>query len=240
MLEDPSFSDVAFQVKNTKFTAHKNVLASRSVYFRTMFFSGFNEGGGDGGGGGARGEVAAVSSSAVPRATKKAKSTGKAAVKAVGSNAAAAAAANANASPDSSSSSSTIITIGDTTPSAFKALLRYLYTDVFEFEDEDILSVMRKANEYQLDRLYNHTVRYCNRNISEENVVIWLIQADEFQLADLRDSTLQFLAKNFSKVRAKDGESFRLLKENPDLLLEVMLIIKVGALLCNCSGISQI
>jgi hypothetical protein len=184
MLEDPSCSDVVFQIEHAQITAHKNVLASRSEYFKTMFSSAFKEGqGGDGGGA----VVASASSSS------------------------------------SSSSFAPSITIGETTPSAFKALLRYLYTDEFEFKDQDVVNVMRKAKEYQLDRLYNQTVRYCHDNICEANVVVWLIEADEFQLEELRASTLTFFSQNLEAVRTKAHHSLGLLKEKHGFLLEVML-----------------
>jgi hypothetical protein len=208
MLEDPSFVDVVFQVEQTEITAHKNVLAGRSEYFRTMFSSEFREGQGSGGGSGAAASASSRSK--------------KARVEAAGGTASAAAASS------SSSSFSTIITIGETTPSAFKALLRYLYTDVFKIEDEDILSVMRKAKEYQLERLYNHTVGYCHDNICEENVVNWLMQADAFGLEELRASALEFLIRNFVAVRSMDGgDSLALLEQRPSLLVEVMLAIRV-------------
>jgi hypothetical protein len=217
MLEDPSFVDVVFRVEQMDITAHKSVLVSRSEYFRTMFASAFREGqGGSGGGGGAAYSAASASSRSKKARVETAGETGRAAVA---------------SSSSSSSSSSTIITIGETTPSAFKALLRYLYTNVFKIEDEDILSVMRKAKEYQLDRLYSHTVGYCHEKISEENVVNWIIQTDEFGLEELRALTFEFLARNFEKVRSLDyclGEngSLALLEQKPSLLMEVMRAIK--------------
>jgi hypothetical protein len=129
-----------------------------------------------------------------------------------------AAAAPASAAP---------ITMGDTTPSAFKALLRYLYTDVFEFEDKDIVSVMSKAKEFQLERLYTHTVRYCHSHICVENVVFWFIQSDAFVLEELRELTLQFLVRNLGVLRASDAGSLLLLEEKPALLTEVMYSIKL-------------
>ena len=60
----------------------------------------------------------------------------------------------------------TEITIGDTTPEAFRALLRYLYTDELRFEEEELLDVMRKAKEISLDRVYNHTVRRVRMGMS--------------------------------------------------------------------------
>jgi hypothetical protein len=219
MLEDPCFADVVFQVEQTDITAHKAVLASRSEYFKTMLCSAFREGSGGGG----RGAVAAAAS-----ASSRSK---KARVETAGGMSTGTTSAAAESSSSSASSSSTIITIGETTPSAFKALLRYLYTDAFEFEDKDILSVMRKAKEYQLDRLYSHTVRYCHDNICEENVVNWLIDADEFGLEELRASALEFLALNFGAVRSLDGGGSLALLNGSHLFMEVMLAIKIT---CSC------
>ena len=37
------------------------------------------------------------------------------------------------------------IRIGETTPNAFRAILRYIYTDELKFDDEDVIHVMRKV-----------------------------------------------------------------------------------------------
>ena len=85
--------------------------------------------------------------------------------------------------------------------------------------------MMSKAKEFQLERLYNHTVRYCQGHICEENVVIWLIQADEFGLEELRASALQFLARNLGAVQANDADSL-LLEEKPALMMEILFAAK--------------
>ena len=87
--------------------------------------------------------------------------------------------------------------------------------------------MMGKAKEYQLERLYGHTVRYCHDNICEENVVTWLIQADEFGLEELRASALQFLIRNFGAVRSLDGGGSLALLNGTPLMIEVVLAIKV-------------
>jgi len=172
MLEDPTFADVIFQVEETKISAHKAVLVSRCVYFKTMFTSGFKEG---------------------------------------------------NFCPLGGGGGATNVAIGETTAPAFKALLRYIYTDVLEFDDEDVLNVMAKARELQLERMYNHTIWYCHHNVCVDNAVLWLIQADELKLEHLRESTLYFLVKNFGAVR--DARMLDLLQEKPALIMEVMLAI---------------
>ena len=51
------------------------------------------------------------------------------------------------------------VPIGGMSSSAFKELLAYIYTDELVFSDKNMIDVMRKARECQLDRVYNHTVQ---------------------------------------------------------------------------------
>ena len=97
----------------------------------------------------------------------------------------------------------TEITISDTTPEAFKALLRYLYTDELRFADQHLLDVMRKAKEISLERVYNHTVRRVRKILSVNNVVALLVKADAYGLEDVRTATLGFLTRNLRQVKAQ-------------------------------------
>ena len=96
----------------------------------------------------------------------------------------------------------TEITIGDTTPEAFRALLRYLYTDELRFEDEQLLDVMRKAKEISLDRVYIYIARRVRQTMSVHNVVAWLVKADEYGLEDMRTATFGFLSRNLGRINA--------------------------------------
>ena len=40
-----------------------------------------------------------------------------------------------------------LVNVGDTTPAAFKAVLRYAYTNELVCDDESVVDVMRKARE---------------------------------------------------------------------------------------------
>jgi hypothetical protein len=78
------------------------------------------------------------------------------------------------------------ITIRDTSPAAFRALLLYLYTDQLAFDDTLLFDVFRKAKELDLTRVYNHCERHCQRELSTQNAVLWFVQADECALEGLR------------------------------------------------------
>ena len=115
------------------------------------------------------------------------------------------------------------ISIADTTPGAFRTLLRYLYTDELKFADEEVLNVMRLAHMMQLTRVYNFVTRHCHCNISVHNATQWLVQADQYGMDALRAVALRFLARNFRQVRREARETLRVLQDHPALMMEVML-----------------
>ena len=196
---DTASADVHFLVNGETISAHSIILSARSDYFRAMLTGGLREGRGRGGGGGAPSSCSAPSSSS-------------------------ASSIDGGAPEDAATSDAGKIRIGDTTPDAFRALLRYLYTDELTFPDEQIIDVMRKAKEMHLERPYNYAVRRSRRDINVHNVVAWFVKADEFGLAELRAATFRFLARNLKDVRARARQSLTThLANKPHLLMEVML-----------------
>lgn len=109
------------------------------------------------------------------------------------------------------------------TAAGFKALLEYLYTDEIAFADECVIDVMRLAQEYLLDRAYNHCVRHCRRQISTANAVGWFIEASQYGLDDLRNSAFKFVTQNFRRIRSDHKESLQQLAHHPELMMEVMM-----------------
>ena len=116
-----------------------------------------------------------------------------------------------------------IVKIGDTTHAAFHAILLYLYTDRLNFSDDEVINVMRKAKEIEIERVYNYCTRHCFRAVKEQNVVIWLVQAHMYGLEELRAVTLGYLTRNFRRVRSEAGATLNLLQEHPAIMLEVMM-----------------
>ena len=93
------------------------------------------------------------------------------------------------------------VTIGDTTPSAFKAILRYIYTDELAFNDDDIVQVMSKAREIQLNRVFDFCLKHCVQSLSPGNAAKWLMQADEHAIDMLRAQALSYITRNIKHVR---------------------------------------
>ena len=118
----------------------------------------------------------------------------------------------------------TEIRIGETTPEAFRALLRYLYTDELRFADEQLLDVMRKAKEMSLDRVYIHIARRVRQTMSVHNVVGWLVKADEYGLEDMRTATFGFLSRNLGRINAdaQARQTLELLEDKPHLMMQLI------------------
>jgi len=165
LLDDDSSTDVTFKVGDTLLQAHSLILVARSVYFRKMLKSGFEEG----------------------------EQSGKP------------------------------IRISDVSPSAFRSILRYLYTDELQFADEDMMDVMRKAREMQLLRVCNHTIRQCTHGITLNNAVLWFVKADEYKLDEMREVTLRFLTRRFRQIKAQARSTLQYLADKPHLMMEVMI-----------------
>ena len=115
-----------------------------------------------------------------------------------------------------------VVNVGDTTPAAFKAVLRYAYTDELACDDETVVDVMRKAREVDLRHLLGLCMRYCCDNLSPATAVAWLVQAEEHQLDELRSLTLAYVKREFRRIRMVARDSLRVLSEFPDLMVEVM------------------
>lgn len=115
-----------------------------------------------------------------------------------------------------------VVSIGDTTPLAFRSLLRYLYTDQLVCDDGSVVGVMRKAQEIELSRLCDLCLHYCRNNLAPPNAISWLLEADTHMLGDLRALTLSYVKREFRRIRMVARESLLLLSENPMLMLQVM------------------
>ena len=114
------------------------------------------------------------------------------------------------------------VTIGDATPAAFRAVLRYLYTDGLACDDESVVDVMCKAREYDLRHLLLLCSRYCADNLAPPNAIPWLVQAEEQQLGELRELAMAFVKREFRRIRMVAKDTLPILTDHAALTLEVM------------------
>lgn len=114
--------------------------------------------------------------------------------------------------------------VPDSTPGAFRQLLRYLYTDELIFSDEHLLDVMLLAQKMVIDRVMNHCLLYTSRNINAANVVQWLLWSNQHNgFEDLRKRAFRYLLANFRAMREANKDALLLLKGHPDLLMEFVM-----------------
>eukprot|EP00928_Gymnodinium_smaydae_P055789 TRINITY_DN39269_c0_g1_i1.p1 TRINITY_DN39269_c0_g1~~TRINITY_DN39269_c0_g1_i1.p1 ORF type:complete len:511 (-),score=60.67 TRINITY_DN39269_c0_g1_i1:227-1759(-) len=116
------------------------------------------------------------------------------------------------------------IRIEDTTPSAFKGILRYLYTDDLHFPDEDLIDIMRKARTMSLERVYNYAVTRLRRDITTDNVTVWLIKADEYGLQELKTATFSFMSRHLRQLK-KDEHFLQLLTGDSKLSKDCLRVV---------------
>ena len=120
-----------------------------------------------------------------------------------------------------------MISVSETSADAFRTLLRYLYTEELELNDEVVIDVLRKANEYHLVRAYNLCMRYCARHTSPSNAVGWFLRAHTCRLDELRNVVLAYLRHNFGRVRDEARQTLDELMAHPELQHEIMLTIGI-------------
>mmetsp|Transcript_28781 Transcript_28781/g.48338 ORF Transcript_28781/g.48338 Transcript_28781/m.48338 type:complete len:219 (+) Transcript_28781:537-1193(+) len=128
------------------------------------------------------------------------------------------------------------IHIKGTSVAAFKALLRYLYTDNMDVVDAAVLFDLAKLSDhYRVDRLHNYCLRQLdsswNQGITVQNAVMRLVQAhtassnESPMLAELKGKTMRHVTRNFEEIRCNARASLELLdREHPDLFKQMLRI----------------
>eukprot|EP00937_MAST-01D_sp_MAST-1D-sp2_P004802 g4802.t1 len=114
-----------------------------------------------------------------------------------------------------------VVEIKDTTPEAFRAFLLYLYADKLDFADGIVIDVLRLAKMYRVLRLRIHCVRHCQQDVDAGNAMTWLVETHRHHLTALFDIIRRWTVCNFRDIVKTNPESLHVLKEFPDLMVEV-------------------
>jgi DNA-binding beta-propeller fold protein YncE len=119
----------------------------------------------------------------------------------------------------------------DTSSVAFKALLKYLYRDSTEVDDEAVLLDLAKlCDQYQVERLHNHCVHQLFNGITARNAVMRLVQAhtasgESPMWAELKSKTMSYVARNFEEIWCNERPSLEILdREHPEFFKQMLLI----------------
>jgi DNA-binding beta-propeller fold protein YncE len=127
------------------------------------------------------------------------------------------------------------IRIEGTSSAAFKALLKYLYTDDMEIDDAGLFDLAVLCDQYQVERLHNYCVHQIYNGITVENAVMRLVQAHTANIGEntmwdkLKSKTVKYVMHNFEEIRCNARESLELLDHEYFGLFKQMLLKKFGA-----------
>jgi hypothetical protein len=124
------------------------------------------------------------------------------------------------------------IHIEGTSSAAFKALLKFLYTDCMEVDDAVLFDLAKLSDQYRVERLHNHCLHQLFKGITVQNAVMRLVQAhhtasDEGVMwaSELRSKTICYMTRNFGEIRCNAKATLELLeREHPDLFKQVLKI----------------
>eukprot|EP00959_Pyramimonas_sp_CCMP1952_P453349 9468089-Pyramimonas_sp.AAC.1 len=121
------------------------------------------------------------------------------------------------------------IPIHGTSCAAFQALLKYLYTDCMEVEEDEVLfDLARLCDQYQVERLFTHCMHTLAKGITHQNAVMRLIQAhaccEGAELwAKLQSATKEYVARNLKEIWRDAKHTMELLvNDHPELFMEMM------------------
>jgi speckle-type POZ protein len=109
--------------------------------------------------------------------------------------------------------------IEDTTPDAFRALLKFIYTgqcDVGMLTDQLIVA----ATKYGIQDLKEICAKEMRKNLTVDNAVEFLILSDLHKANDLKEGAMLFINKNAPAVMKKPSWT-DLKKTNPNLIVEL-------------------
>jgi sugar lactone lactonase YvrE len=125
------------------------------------------------------------------------------------------------------------IHIEGTSSAAFKALLKYLYTDNMEVDDVMLIDLAKLSDQYQVERLHNHCLHQLFKGITVQNAVMRLVQAHTVSgegrgvwASELRSTTMNYMTRNFEQIRCNATATLELLErdEHHDLFHQVLKI----------------
>jgi hypothetical protein len=126
------------------------------------------------------------------------------------------------------------IHIEGTSSAAFIALLKYLYTDNMEVDDDAVLFDLAKlCDQYRVERLHNHCLHQLFNGITIQNAVMRLVQAhtassESPMWAELKSKTMSYVARNFEEIWCNTRASLELLDHAHPGLYKQILLTKCG------------
>jgi BTB/POZ domain-containing protein 1/2 len=101
--------------------------------------------------------------------------------------------------------SSSEVELPDVEPSAFLALLKFLYSDEVHIGPETVMTTLYTAKKYAVPALEQACVDFLKRNLSSDNAFMLLTQARLFDEPQLAALCLETIDKNTSEALSAEG-----------------------------------
>lgn len=97
------------------------------------------------------------------------------------------------------------VELPDVEPTAFLALLRFLYSDEVHIGPESVMTTLYTAKKYAVPALERHCVEFLKSNLSADNAFMLLTQARLFDEPQLASLCLDTIDKTTSEALSADG-----------------------------------
>jgi BTB/POZ domain-containing protein 1/2 len=98
-----------------------------------------------------------------------------------------------------------VVELPDIEPCAFRALLRFLYTDEVVIGPDTVMTTLYAAKKYAVPALEQACVEFLKKNLSSENAFLLLTQACLFDEPQLAAICLETIDKSTSEAIAAEG-----------------------------------
>jgi sugar lactone lactonase YvrE len=229
-----SFHDVCFVVEQERVHAHKGILSAWCEYFSSMFGAGFKEGNS------AEMSIKGTASTAF-KALLKYLYTDNMEQECVHAHRGLLSARceyfrSMFGAGFKEGDSSADIPIKGTSSAAFKALLKYLYTDNMEVDDAVLFDLASLCDQYRVERLFNYCLHQLFKGITIQNAVMQLVQVHtasgegNAMWGKLKSATMEYVTRNFKEIWYNARATLELLdREHHELYVQI-LIAKCGVI----------
>lgn len=106
-----------------------------------------------------------------------------------------------------------VVVVDEISFRTFYAMVEYLYTGAIQVASQDLVELLRCANQYQLDHLKSLCERKLIRDVDRDNALDMLSLADHLAAPELREYSIHFVANHPDLLLGEDSSSLESLKE---------------------------
>jgi hypothetical protein len=118
-----------------------------------------------------------------------------------------------------------LVEIEDISYNVFMIVLHYLYTDkICDLSLDLAVPLLVAADRFMLERLKALCQEHIRKNINNDNVIVVLRTSFHHSATQLKEICLEYISANITTLKLT--ASFQELRSEPDLLMEIMMLIR--------------